>query len=286
MVILIIPPKMKTTELEQLIMVLKRKPDIGGGLELRQRHVYIEGGCALCNNADESVEHVCSESLSEDLFSLLLWGIWSIWKERNKRVWQDKWSSPEQVRHGIYSQQVLFKSVGLSQRRVGSRVTKPWSPPPVGWLKANMDGAFDKNSCSGGIGVIVRDSDGLIVGGCCCKVGRVLSPALVEALAARRACQLAVSNSLAPIIFESDCQKLVRDIMFEEEDASGYGGIVEDVIFLHASLPGSYFTHVYRESNFAAHMLAKLALSSSFDVSWSGHIPSSLSNYVATHCMN
>ncbi|PRQ20544.1 putative ribonuclease H-like domain-containing protein [Rosa chinensis] len=170
--------------------------------------------------------------------------------------------------------------------RKAAREARPWSPPPIGWVKANLDGAFDQHTNCGGLGVIIRDSSGLITGGCCRKVSHVTTPAMVESLAARLACQFAVSHSLAPIIFETDCQKLVKDIMSDEEDASGYGRIVEDISFFQASLPSSYFTHVFRESNSAAHMLAKLALNSSIDLAWRGQIPSSISNYVANHCMN
>ncbi|KAL6202478.1 hypothetical protein ACLB2K_026186 [Fragaria x ananassa] len=36
------------------------------------------------------------------------------------------------------------------------RSPRPWSPPPIGWLKANLDAAYDVGSWSGGIGVVVH----------------------------------------------------------------------------------------------------------------------------------
>lgn len=50
------------------------------------------------------------------------------------------------------------------------RSPRPWVPPPVGWLKANTDSAFDCVSRSGGIGVVIRDHFGDVVGGVCSKI--------------------------------------------------------------------------------------------------------------------
>ncbi|XP_062028884.1 uncharacterized protein LOC133744870 [Rosa rugosa] len=198
--------------------------------QLRKKHVFIDEGCLFCNAEEETIEHVSRDC--------------------------------------SFVKETLCLCPGLEgQRRKAAREARPWSPPPIGWVKANLDGAFDQYTNCGGLGVIIRDSSGLILGGCCRKVSNVTTPAMVEAFAARLACQFA-------------------DIMSDEEDASGYGRIVEDISFFQASLSSSYFTHVFRESNSAAHMLAKLALNSSLDLAWSGQFPSSISNFVANHCMN
>ena len=54
--------------------------------------------------------------------------------------------------------------------------------------------------------------------------------------------------------------KLVYQFAVEEvEDASAYGTVIDDVVFLLDSLLGVLLLHhIYRESN-AAHILAKLA---------------------------
>lgn len=49
-------------------------------------------------------------------------------------------------------------------------------------------------SNSGGVGVVVRNSYGIVVGGVCSKVENVTSPELVEFLAGRPACFLAVQS--------------------------------------------------------------------------------------------
>ncbi len=48
---------------------------------------------------------------------------------------------------------------------VSRRFLKPWTPPPNGWLKENLDGAFNPITRIGGVGVILRDSNAVVVGG-------------------------------------------------------------------------------------------------------------------------
>ena len=75
----------------------------------------------------------------------------------------------------------------------------PWKPPPRGWLKCYVDGAFDKSSQTGGVGVVIRDQYGALVGDAYLKLLHVGSQKLVKALANCAACELAIRFSLAPI---------------------------------------------------------------------------------------
>ncbi|PRQ31079.1 putative ribonuclease H-like domain-containing protein [Rosa chinensis] len=125
---------------------------------------------------------------------------------------------------------------------------------------------------------------GDIVGGVCITVNSVTSPDIVEAMACRAACSLAVQFHLSPIMFETDCQSLVSTIEAEGEETSSLGRIIEDINFSLGILVGSSLRHVYREANMAAHNLAKLALHSSFNLSGSGLVPPDIRGFVASHC--
>ncbi|KAL6224777.1 hypothetical protein ACLB2K_003632 [Fragaria x ananassa] len=101
-------------------------------------------------------------------------------------------------------------------------------PPPQGWLNANFDGAFDSSSRSGGIGIIFRDHESVVVGGYYGRVANVTSPDLVEAYAGRLACEMARELQLFSIVLESDCLNLVKATQSDMED-SAFGMIVEDI---------------------------------------------------------
>ncbi|XP_040367476.1 uncharacterized protein LOC112178299 [Rosa chinensis] len=151
-------------------------------------------------------------------------------------------------------------------------------------LFPELHGVLQIDCNEGGLGVVIRDVMGDIVGGVCITVNSVTSPDVVEAMACRAACSLAVQFHLSPIMFETDCQSLVSTIEAEGEETSSLGRIIEDINFSLGILVGSSLRHVYREANMAAHNLAKLALHSSFNLSWSGLVPPDIRGFVASHC--
>ncbi|XP_062020783.1 uncharacterized protein LOC133737191 [Rosa rugosa] len=276
----------------------------------RDRRVFLQDGCYFCNDVEESIVHIsrvcafvknllnlfpsmqsvlatpmssmldwlsfCLSRLSNEDFDLLLMLIWGVWKERNQRVRSGIFHSVAQVHFQVMSLFNTFKAVNVENKLTLGRQVKPWCPPPVGWLKANVDGAYNMHLRHGGLGVVVRDSMGDIVAGACCRCDDVTSPYMVEALAGRLACKIALQFHLTPIIVESDCLRLVQAVQAAGEDTSEIGRIVDDISLALTSMAGSFFCHVYRESNKIAHKLASSALVSGLQVSWSGIVPPAL----------
>ncbi|XP_062013905.1 uncharacterized protein LOC133730297 [Rosa rugosa] len=160
----------------------------------------------------------CFDILSKKNVALLLIVGWFVWKERNLRVWSNQFVSLTYLRFQIRSYDMLFQSTLATPRSTVLRGRAVWSPPPSSWLKANCDGAFDFSSKSGGVGVVLRDAMGDIVGGICLKVNFVASPDIVEAMACRAACSLAVQCLLSPIMVETDCQSKVSAIEAEGKE--------------------------------------------------------------------
>ena len=72
----------------------------------------------------------------------------------------------------------------------------------MGWIKANLDGAYDEHSHTGGANVILRDHSGSIVGGFCTPLSHVASLELAEAMASRLTCSFVVKHRLSPLIIE------------------------------------------------------------------------------------
>ena len=60
---------------------------------------------------------------------------------------------------------------------------KSWSPPQIGWYKVNIDGAVFKDIGHCGIGVVVRNDKGLIMGAFCKNFPYPLCALEVEAKA-------------------------------------------------------------------------------------------------------
>lgn len=67
------------------------------------------------------------------------------------------------------------------------RAQQPWMPPPANLVKINFDNAvFSKENISG-IGVVVRDENGLVLGSCSKRLPQAYSAMEVKAMAAATA---------------------------------------------------------------------------------------------------
>lgn len=103
-----------------------------------------------------------------------------------------------------------------------------WSPPAEGGYKANFDAAFFENSELVGIGVVVRDSFGNVMGALSQKIPRPQSVEHAEALAACRAVILVKELLLFQACFEGDCQRVIQAINACGPNHTLFGHIIEE----------------------------------------------------------
>ena len=85
-----------------------------------------------------------------------------------------------------------------------------WSPPPLDWYKANFDAISFQDVGRAGLGVIIRDSQGLAMASSTQNVQLASFMVEMEALAATRAIELAAELGFDRIIFEGDSTTVMR----------------------------------------------------------------------------
>ncbi|XP_042939391.1 uncharacterized protein LOC122274416 [Carya illinoinensis] len=140
-----------------------------------------------------------------------------------------------------------------------------WSAPPPAFFKANWDGAIDKDNSKVGIGVIVRDSEGLVMASLCSSITLNFDPSLGEAVAALKATILCAELGLTHIVLEGDALSVVQAVQNEEENWSAFGMVVRDVKSMLSKVWVWSIHHTPRELNVIAHILTKYALTCSED---------------------
>ncbi len=79
-----------------------------------------------------------------------------------------------------------------------------WVPPAIGRYKVNFDGAIFSNTKEAGLGVIIRNAQGEVIGSLCQRVPFPHSVEAMEASAARCAIQFAKDLGFMVIDLEGD----------------------------------------------------------------------------------
>ena len=92
-----------------------------------------------------------------------------------------------------------------------------WFPPPNSWCKANFDGAIFQELGAAGIGVVIRDHEGKVIGAILERIALLPSVEDVEALACRRAILFAREFSLQTVVFEGDSETIINSLNSDEE---------------------------------------------------------------------
>ncbi|KAE8730990.1 Isoleucine--tRNA ligase [Hibiscus syriacus] len=101
---------------------------------------------------------------------------------------------------------------GVSSSNVIDRVVLRWLPPPVDFLKMNVDGAVRQIDSGGGIGGLLRDWNGCTLLTFSESIGQAIPP-LAELKAIKRGLDIFLSSrwaSVARLIVESDCSSAVE----------------------------------------------------------------------------
>ncbi|KAB2619807.1 ribonuclease H protein [Pyrus ussuriensis x Pyrus communis] len=142
-------------------------------------------------------------------------------------------------------------------------------------LKINIDGAWNERSKRGGIGVVIRNDQGVFVAGLTKTFDHIGSPLVSEALAAREGALLATQRGFQNFMLQSDSLQIVTTLNDPSINLSIIGHINEDSKALIASITRAISTYIRRQANGCAHWLARYALLSNFNCTWNG-IPSDL----------
>jgi ribonuclease HI len=202
--------------------------------------------------------------------------MWHIWDARNKVREEETLMHPRSIAEKILAciQMIathLYQAAPINRRETSSVVRK-WSPPPDGTVLINVDAAIFSSTRQMGMGVVIRDHNGMCLAAYSERAEEVVAPEVAEALAIRRAIIFAKDEGFSKIIVSSDCLSVLNRVTSGHNDRSLCGPVIHDIRSLASSFASCSFVHVYRHLNVAAHRLAKLSHSTVCSV-WRGFAP-------------
>ncbi|XP_035547372.1 uncharacterized protein LOC118348908 [Juglans regia] len=243
---------------------------------LKRRKVIKDSSCLICKKEHETSGHALwgcsgaqdvwsqeligkldSEELNEAAITLRL-----IWARRNDVLHGKAFKHPREIiaqprTELTLHNETMQKMVDDNSENM-TRVLE-WTKPAAGCLKVNWDVAVQMRMGRIGIGVIIRDHHGLVIGAL--RANRPLKGSVfdAEAYGLLLACVFCKEIGVRQICLEGD-SKQVMDQMNQDSPNWSLGGcLISDAKEILNLAAVWSISHAYREANMAAHMLAQAA---------------------------
>ena len=143
-----------------------------------------------------------------------------------------------------------------------------WSPPPPNWYKVNVDGVIFKDQGSIGVGVVIRNAQGEVMGAMSKKISRPLGAIEAEAKAMEVGILFAWDLGLKNIVAEGDSLTVVQALKGSISPAISIQKVTEGISWWLKKFDSWKILHARRSSNTAAHSMAKEANSILDSVIW------------------
>ncbi|KAH0980616.1 hypothetical protein GBA52_007793 [Prunus armeniaca] len=162
---------------------------------------------------------------------------------------------------------IEFISANTAPAHTHSPPSTHWCPPPHGKLKLNVDGACSTSVWKRGLGAVVRNVHGDLMGAISVPITGCFSAKITELLAIREGLQFAWEAGYDSLVVETDAKNAINDIVSGTEAFGVAGGIINDIHMLSRNFDSLSFVFAPRLCNTMADRLAKFALGSlSIDV--------------------
>ncbi|GMI81993.1 hypothetical protein HRI_001868600 [Hibiscus trionum] len=278
-------------------------------LNLCVRRVTTDPTCFRCLQNPENVEHVLrncpfaeqvwaglgfispsidsqsnfSEWLSNVLnntntsrYTEIILTIWALWTTRNKFIFEGEQKNPMDVITSI-------KSYVLELRLVSERtmVTNPqarveWSPPEDPYVKVNVDAGFRQQEKAALVGIIIRNTQGQILGASSSMVYHIPSTFAAEAHAVVCGLRLAADLGFSHVAIEGDSGAIINKLRSPLEDPSDIGALISEAKGQSRVFQGCTFLFRHRSAKKAAHALTTLRRSLDTDLVWIEETPAEI----------
>uniref|UniRef100_A0A5B7BC05 Reverse transcriptase zinc-binding domain-containing protein n=1 Tax=Davidia involucrata TaxID=16924 RepID=A0A5B7BC05_DAVIN len=172
---------------------------------------------------------------SMSVANIELWGVifWLMWGNRNAVVHGRDGKDPlfiilfaKQYLQEYRDAQQLLMVVNPGVARVGAAI---WLPPAEGFVKLNIDGILVPGEEVGGIGGVMRDYKGEVLGGFARCLSHCSSVLFVEAMAFLYGVVFVKESGISDLVVEGDNLAVVSAIANPDMDRFAVGHIIDEI---------------------------------------------------------
>ena len=188
---------------------------------------------------------------------MVAWAIWTNrYESKNGGVKKNSWTLLQ------WSLDHLWKYQACSEVPIKPKTTivLNWITPTYDRYKINVDGAMFTSQKMAGVGVLIQDAKGRLIGACSKKIMAPLGAIEAESKAFEVGLQFAKDMFIQGFILEGDSQVLVNALKDLSPLPSFVVALVYSFVAASHDFPWVDFFHIHRQGNRPIHLLAKYAL--------------------------
>jgi ribonuclease HI len=264
-------------------------------LNMKRRSIVPIAHCSFCHLEDEDVKHALWScpvlspvwaphalayklfrrrhssflDIMSDLFVLgttesiaeLVFMFWLLWNRRNQMLYRNEVgyldSIPSLALH-LSSEHLNAHDPPATSAPIQPQIK--WKSSSISAFKVNYDAALFNDQLKTGVGVIIRDGQGLPIAALCKRFLSLHSVDDAEALAVCEALKFAMEIGISDAEFEGDSLTICNTLRCHDQSFASFGDIIDEACLLARSLQRCSFSHVKREGNRVAHLLARRAI--------------------------
>ncbi|CAN6302143.1 unnamed protein product [Urochloa humidicola] len=245
------------------------------------------------------------DDLSMESRAQLLFCFWRAWHLRNNVIHGDGktsvygsakfvisyWQSLLQIRHGREDDKKGkapisrgWKLANEQRVKATSEQRRVWSMPPQGWIKLNVDAAFEPLSGETNLGMVIRDHTGKVLVSSWKHGLRCVSVEDAEAAACLEGIQLLSKWFRGPTVIDSDCHNVVSALKSKSDNRASFANMVKEIKSCLSVFPEVEVCKVGRECNRVAHELAQLAKRCMHSAVWRDQAPVCVHELLRNDC--
>ena len=191
------------------------------------------------------LESIIADNREPELFC---WVAWDLWNRRNNLRLGKQTYSLTQVLEKAVDRKIEYAAPHMARSAAAVQCAH-WLAPAPSWYKINFHGAIFEREDSAGLGVVIRNSEGLVMASLSQLVPLPFSVIEVEALAARRALELTVEIGLDRVILEGVSSVLIHALQSKSRPRAQFSHLPNDISFLGSHFTGLKFSHIRRHYN-------------------------------------
>ncbi|KAG8479873.1 hypothetical protein CXB51_029532 [Gossypium anomalum] len=154
--------------------------------------------------------------------------LWAIWGDRNARIHNKTNRSGQEIASFVHS---YLKELNDGEKSISrtSKEVKKWTHLPGQAVKINFYRAFDEHNQQSASGIVVRNSEGLVLLSYTKIHHRVSSAFSAEALASRKATMIVINMQGKKTIIEGDSLSITKKCKAKGYDKSHVGAYIHDI---------------------------------------------------------